>query len=224
MHDELTRLAEVMRERAAEVPNHQQAPPTMLVRARRRVVRTAVVAAAAAVLVVIAVSAGVASLGAPRTHVPGQTPAPSMTDCIAADLRATASLQCAAGSVAGSIELTNIGDRACTLQGRPTISLATSAGRALTPVVHPEEPAWRVNDLPEPAGWPVVRLPPGSVASVRIRWSNACPQLSEPALWTVDLTGGRGAMDVIGADVTPPCLGTGEGSTLEVGPFEPGGG
>jgi hypothetical protein len=224
MNDELTRLAEVMRERAAEVPNHQQAPPTMLVRARRRVVRTAVVAAAAAVLVAIAVSAGVASLGAPRADVPGQTPAPSTTDCIAADLRADASLQGAAGSVEGVIELTNIGDVTCTLQGRPTILLATSAGRALTPAVHPDEPAWRVNDLPEPDGWPVVRLPPRSVASVRIRWSNACPQLSEPALWTVDLAGGRGAMDVIGANVTPPCQGTGEGSTLEVGPFEPGGG
>jgi Domain of unknown function (DUF4232) len=228
MNDDLRTLADVMRERAAEVPHLQTAPPTMLARARRSVVRTALVSVAAAVLVAVAVTVGVASLRSPQAEVPGHSsapvPAPSDESCIAAELGATASLQGAAGSVEGSIRFTNLGDRTCTLEGRPTISLATSAGRELSPTVRNDAPMWKADDAPEPDGWPVVRLSPGSVASVRVEWSNACPQLSEPSLWTVDLTGGRGALDVVGADAAPSCLGAGEGSTLGVGPFEPGGG
>jgi hypothetical protein len=62
------------------------------------------------------------------------------------------------------------------------------------------------------------------VASIRIKVSNLCPQLDGPPLWTIDLTSGRGSLDVTDADaITPSCLGTAEPARLEVGPFEPGG-
>ena len=126
MNDDLTTLEEVLRTRAAEVPHLQEASPRMLVRARRRVVRNALASVAAAGLIVVAASAGLASLRAPGSGLGGgtPTPAPSTSACSAADLRATAALDGAAGSVVGSIDLTNLGDRTCTLEGRPSLTIS----------------------------------------------------------------------------------------------------
>jgi hypothetical protein len=127
------------------------------------------------------------------------------------------------GSVEGSIRLTNVGAGTCTLSGRPTVSIFSSTGHDVAPQVTEGEPQWQADGAPEPAGWPVVSLQPGSAASVRVRWSNACPQLSGPASWKLDLGNGGGTLDVSGADASfvPPCNGPSEPSTLEVGPFEP---
>jgi hypothetical protein len=226
MDDDLTTLEDVLRDRAALVPHLQEAPPTMLARARRRVVRNALASATAAGLIVVAASAGLASLRAPQDGGPGgtPTPAPSASTCIAADLRATATLDGAAGSVLGSIDLTNVGDRTCTLEGRPTVLIFDASGHELSPQVIPDKPQWEVDGASPPRGWPVVSLRPGSVASIRILVSNLCPQLDGPPTWTIDLTSGRGSLDVADADaITPSCLGTAEPSRLEIGPFEPGG-
>jgi hypothetical protein len=198
----------------------------MLVRARRRVVRNALASVAAAGLIVVAASAGLASLRAPQDTGPGgsPTPAPSASACTAADLRAATALQGAAGSVGGSIDLTNIGDRTCTLEGRPTVLIFDASGHELSPQVSPDKPQWEVDGASPPSGWPVISLRPGSVASIRIRVSNLCPPLDGPPTWTIDLTSGRGSLDVADPDpTTPSCLGTAEPSILEVGPFEPGG-
>ena len=130
------------------------------------------------------------------------------------------------GSVEGSIRLTNVGAGTCTLSGRPTVSIFSSTGHDVSPQVTEGEPQWQADGAPEPAGWPVVSLQPGSAASVRVRWSNACPQLSGPASWKLDLGKGGGTLDVSGADASlvPPCNGPSEPSTLEVGPFEPSAG
>ena len=225
MNDDLTTLEDMLRTRAAEVPHLQEASPRMLVRARRRVVRNALASVAAAGLIVVAASAGLASLRAPN-HGLGDspTPAPSTSACIAADLGATAAFDGAAGSVEGSIDLTNLGDRTCTLEGRPSVIISSPAGGQLSLDVVPVKAQWEVDAAPRPDGWPVVALHPGSAASIRIRLSNLCPPLDGPPLWTIDLTSGRGSLDVSGTDtLTPSCLGTAEPSTLEVGPFEPGG-
>jgi hypothetical protein len=126
------------------------------------------------------------------------------------------------GSVEGSIRLTNVGGGTCTLSGRPTVSIFSSTGHDVAPQVTESEPQWQADGAPEPAGWPVVSLQPRSAASVRVRWSNACPQLSGPASWKLDLGNGGGTLDVSGADASfvPPCNGPSEPSTLEVGPFE----
>jgi hypothetical protein len=227
MDDDLRQLDEVLRDRAAEVPQIQEVPPTMVARARRRVVRNAVVFVLGAAVIVVGASAGLATLGAqhgPGDAIPGDSgsSAPS-TACAAPDLRAEVSLGGAMGSVEGSIRLTNVAGGSCTLSGRPTVSIFDSQGHEVALHVTASEPQWQADGAPEPAGWPVVGLQPGSAASIRVRWSNACPQLSGPASWKVDLGNGGGTLDGsdAGASLVPPCNGPSEPSTLEVGPFEP---
>ena len=226
MDDDLTQLERVLRDRAVEVPQVQDVPPTTVARARRRVARNAVVFVLGAAVIVVGASAGLANLGAehgPGDVVPGDSgsSAPS-TACAVSDLRAEVSLDGAMGSVEGSIRLTNVGGGTCTLSGRPTVSIFSSTGHDVAPQVTESEPQWQADGEPEPAGWPVVSLQPRSAASVRVRWSNACPQLSGPASWKLDLGNGGGTLDVSGADASlvPPCNGPSEPSTLEVGPFE----
>jgi hypothetical protein len=195
----------------------------MLVRARRRVVRNAVVSAVAAGIVIAGASAGLAGLRASSSGLGGRpTPTPS-TSCTAGDLQATANLDGAAGSLVGSIDVTNHGDRTCTLEGHPSVTLAGPSGSLLSLEVQPVEARWEADRAPQPVGWPVVTLRPGSVASTRIRLTNVCPQLDGPPRWTIDLTNGRGSLEVAGADSTPICNGAAEPATLDVGPFEPGG-
>jgi hypothetical protein len=224
MDDDLTTLEQVLRDRAAEVPHLQVAPPRMLVRARRRVVRNALASAVAAGLIVVGASAGLAGLRASSRDLGGgPTSTPTTSACTAGDLQATANLDGAAGSLGGSIDLTNRGDRTCTLEGAATMTLTDPSGSLLSLEVRPVDPQWLADHAPRPTGWPVVTLPPGSVASVRILLSNVCPQLEAAPRWTIDLTNGRGSLEVAGADLTPTCSGDAEPSTLDVGPFEPGG-
>lgn len=228
MNEDLDRLERELRERAAEVPYLQKAPRTMLARARRRVARNALSSVVAVGLIVAGASAGLGALRSngvgPASNGPTHSPAPapSTTSCLAADLRATAALQGAAGSVLGSIDVTNVGAATCTLTGQPTLRLSSSAGNELSVQVVNVVPQWQADGKTPPPGWPVVSLRPGSAAAIRVRWSNACPQLSNPASWSVELGDGSGA--VSGADTIslPPCNGPAEPSTLEVGPFEPG--
>jgi hypothetical protein len=229
MNDDLIRLEHVLRERAAEVSHLQSAPSKMLARARRRIVRNALAAVVAAALVVVGASAGLAGLGVlrgPNTVLPqgrSSPPAVSTRSCVATDLRATASLQGAAGSVVGSIDITNDGARSCTVEGRPVVTIFSSPGHEVTLRVDGAPPQWKVDGAPPPHGWPIVRLRPGAAAAIRVQWTNECPQLAGPALWSVDLGSGKGSLDVFGADATapPPCNGPAVPSTLEVGPFEP---
>ena len=230
MDDDLTQLEQMLRDRAAEVPHVHDVPPTMLGRARRRVARNALVSVLAAVAVVVGASAGLANLGV--LHGSGvvvagdpQSVAPPSTDCSAVDLRGKVSLEGAMGSVEGSIEVTNAGGATCTLTGRPTVSIFSS-GSEVPVQVTDGAPQWQADEASPPEGWPVVTLQPGSAASVRVRWSNACPQLTGPASWRVDLGNGAGTLDASGADASlvPPCNGPTEPSTLEVGPFEPSAG
>jgi hypothetical protein len=227
MDDDLTQLERVLTDRAAEVPQVQDVPPTMVARARRRVARNAVVSVLGAVLIVVGASAGLAKLGAqqgPGVAIPADSgsPAPS-TACAAPDLRAEVLLEGAMGSVEGSIRLTNVGGGTCTLSGRPIVSIFSSQGDEVALQVTASDAQWQADGAPEPAGWPVVSLKPGSGAAVRVSWSNPCPQLSGPASWKLDLGNGGGTLDVSGADASlvPPCNGPSEPSTLEVGPFEP---
>ena len=92
MDDDLRQLGGVLRDRAAEVPQVQDVPPTMVARARRRVARNAVVFVLGAAVIVVGASAGLATLGAqhgPGVAIPGDSgsSAPS-TACAAPDLRA----------------------------------------------------------------------------------------------------------------------------------------
>jgi Protein of unknown function (DUF4232) len=232
MDDDQSTLEQMLRERAAQVPHLQEAPPKLLARARRRVARNAL-SCVVVVGLVVAGASGVLGSGLLRgshvtpasggTHSP--TPA-ATTACTAADLHATASLDGAMGSVVGSIQVKNVGAATCTLTGRPTVSLVSgSSGDALSVQVVDVEPQWQADAKSAPQGWPVVSLHPGSAAAIRVSWSNECPQLSNPVSWSVELADGGGLLDVAGADtIYPPCNGTAEPSKLQVGPFEPGAG
>jgi hypothetical protein len=231
MADDRTDLERVLQERAAEIPFPQEAPSAMLVRARRRIARNALTSVVAIGLIVFAGSAGLASLRGPTPGDSGVILPPTTSfsnpACSAGELRATASLQGAAGSVIGSITLTNFGSRTCTLTGRPTIALTSSTGTVVTVGQVATLPQWRVDGAKEPKGWPVVDLHPGGAAEFRVRWSNQCPQLTKPVLWRVGVPEavGHGAdtVEVSGADGTypPSCNGSAEAATLEIGPFEP---
>ena len=229
MDDDLTTLEHVLRERAAEVPPMQEVPPTLQARARRRIVRNGLSSLVAVALVVAGASGALAGLGALRDtgitpHGRSPKPVPSSSSCIAADLQATASLDGAAGSVVGSIQLTNTTAKTCTLEGQPVLTLFSSPSQEVPVQVSPVDPQWLADASSAPPGWPVVGLRPGASAAIRVRWTNACPQLTGPALWTIDLGSGRGTLEVSGADAFPPCNGDAEPSTLQVGPFEPGAG
>jgi hypothetical protein len=230
MDDDLNQLQQVLRDRAAEVPHVHDVPPKMLARARRRVARNALVSALAAAVIVVGATAGLANLGALHGSggvIPGGSGSSAPSDaCTAADLRAEVSLEGAMGSVEGTIGLTNVGGTTCTLTGRPTVSIFNSRGDAVPLQLAESEPQWKVDGASQPQGWPVVSLHPGSAASVRVGWSNACPQLSGPASWKIDLGSGAGTLDVSSADASfvPPCNGPSEPSTLEAGPFEPSAG
>ncbi len=234
MNDDLAKLEQVLRERAAEVPHVQEAPSKMLARARRRVVRNGLTTVVAAGLIVAAASGGLATLGAlrgpkgttpavaPTVHSPA--PAPSTPSCTAADLSAKSAVGGAAGSVVGSVDLTNVGTRTCTLTGSGDLRIFSSSGRPVTDRTAHVGPQFKVDGASPPPGWPVVRLDPGSIAAIRVAWSNPCPQLTTPTRWVVYLNGGGGMLDVEGSEAIspPPCNGPGEPSTLQVGPFEPG--
>lgn len=224
MDDDLTRLEAMLRAKAGEVPSALTAPPPMVARARRRVVLTSLSLVAAGALIVVGATAGLGAIrdsGRAVPEAPPSTGTPSVTSCTSGDLRATAALDGAAGSVVGSIDLTNGGTGTCTLSGRPHLTLTSPIQGALSPDVAEVPAQWQVDGASAPPGWPLVTLRPGAAASVRVRWSNACPQLTQPVTWHLDLGDGGAGLDVTGAEATPPCLGSGQPSILEVGPFEP---
>jgi hypothetical protein len=179
--------------------------------------------------VVVGASVGLAnlrSLGGPGPNEVtsgGPPTGASVRPCTSAELNATASFEGAAGSVVGTVRVTDTGGRSCSLTGRPDLTIVDPDGHTVAMQVVDAEPGWRLNGEPAPQGWPVVLLRPGSAAEVRIGWSNACPQLTGPVSWTLGLRGDAGTVVATGADgvLVPPCNGPTEPSTLQIGPFEP---
>jgi hypothetical protein len=235
------RLRELLERKAGEVPPRPGIPPTLRPRARRRIALNGVVALA----VVVALGggavgvlstfdrAGVSEVGGgpkataapavsassePSSSAPASSSLPA---CTAGQLRVDAQLDGAMGSLGGALLLSNYSSTTCTLQGRPTITLLTPKHRVISDVdVVATAPYWKVNRLAKPAGWPVVKLRPGAVAMVRLRWSNWCGKAIP--LWQIGVPGG-GTTWVYGIDGygPPPCNGQGQPTLIEIGPFEP---
>jgi len=249
MSNESDELRRLLRERADGLPTQPELPPAVLGRVRRRLARNAVAVVAIVGLLMVGAVSGVRAF-APEHHLtpvgqptptatpsphqapsptPSPTPSPSpssspsslVSSCPGGQLRATASLGGAAGSVVGALDVTNLGSTTCTLQGRPSIALSDWQDHPLQVEQVPVPPMWKADGASPPPGWPVVTLRPGGVAQIRVAWSNLCPQNDHPALWRMTI-GGQ-TIDVFGADGTspPPCNGASQPSTLQVGPFEP---
>jgi hypothetical protein len=230
MDDEIRQL---LRRKADEIPRRRAIPVSLTRRVRLRVARNAVALGTMIVLLGAGTFVGARALNAPGSHKPVRpassspkvsTPPASPTACNSGQLRAVGILEGAAGSREGAISLTNFSDTTCTLQGEAKISLLDENRNPITSGVtfSPSPAGWEVNASPAPPGWPVVTLAPGQAASIRIRWSNWCPDGRPAPLWQVVVPGG-GPIDVNGFDSAgvPPCNGQGQPSTVEVGPYEP---
>jgi uncharacterized protein DUF4232 len=220
-------------------------PPSLLGRARLRIMRNAAIVGTTAVVLVGAAFIGVQALNSSEptrpippaaSHSPRPTPRrvhitaspvqpTSIPECTSGQLRAVGTLEGAAGSREGAIAISNFSDKTCTLQGTLTITLLDQNLSPITSgVSFSSSPAgWEADASPTPPGWPVVTLAPGDAASVRLRWSNWCPDGRDAPLWRMEIPNG-GSVDVMGLDAAlpPPCNGPDQPSTIEVGTIEPG--
>jgi hypothetical protein len=242
-------LRQLFERKAAEVQPHSVVPRTLRRRSRQRLALNGLLAGVVAIalgsgtvgaLRSIDRAGGTTPGGQPSGPVatPSQTPNPSPTiatpsqtssespsgvvACAPGALGAEAQIEGAMGSREGAILVTNDSDMICTLSGYPGLVLLDAGGAREPAVAYDQtDPAWRVNDEPRPAGWPVVTLRPGDVGSFRVRWTNWCPDGRDAPDWRIDM--GSGSVDVPGTDTagSPPCLDQSAGSTLEVGPYEP---
>jgi hypothetical protein len=211
-------VRDLLRDKAHEIPSHLDLPRSLTPRVRRRIALNAL--AVTATFVVIAAGA-FGTLRALRSQ-PSETYA-GATPCTAAHLRAIVSMEGAAGSREGTIELTNTADT-CTLKGTPTLKLLDQhMDPIVSGIAFVSVPAgWEVGGSPQPPGGPVVTLAPDDSASVRVRWSNWCADGNTTPHWRIAIPR-SGDVDVEGLDATtvPPCNGPDLPSTIEVGPFEP---
>jgi len=235
-----TKIRQLLKDLADEVPMHDTVPASMTRRAKTRIAINSVALGAMVVALGLGAFAGVRALApeakstklpfsaSPSAKVTSATTPAAIPPCTSGQLRAIGSLSGAAGSRVGGISLMNYSDRACTLTGRPVIELFDAGGRRITSgVTFIASPAqWQVNATARPSGWPVVTLQgmnvPRQSAFIRIGWSNWCARGGAP-LWRVGIPG-SGTVDVInGMDQInpPPCNGPGMPSTINVGPFEP---
>jgi hypothetical protein len=237
MDDEIRQL---LRKKADEVPRRRAIPVSLTRRVRLRIARNSVALGTMIVLLAAGTFVGARALNAPGSHEhvrpasssprasnqpasPTSTPPASPTTCTPGQLRAVGIFEGAAGSREGAISLTNLSDVTCTLQGNPQIALLDANQNPITSgIAFSSSPAgWEVNASPTPPGWPLVTLAPGQAASIRIRWSNWCPDGRVAPLWQVIVPDG-GSVNVNGDSVgSPPCNGQGQPSTIEVGPYEP---
>jgi hypothetical protein len=222
-------LKEALERKAGEVAAAPGIPRRMLRRAWRRAALTVAAGVVAATVLAAGAAVGVRQLGglprpadrpAPTSRPPTPTPTPP-PPCPASALRAVLSLDGAAGSVLGSIEVENVGDAPCLLRGRPHIAILGSGGTRLAVEQVPTQPWWRVDRSGRPEGWPVVILRPGDTARIRVRWSNWCGG-GRAVRWRIDLPDRAGSVLASGT-WAPGCAGPGQRSTVEVGPLEPAG-
>jgi hypothetical protein len=213
----------LLERRANDVPLHAEVPPTLVRRARTRFAAYAVGVAAAMVLVAGIGAAAIGNLpgGPVTTPGDGSPSVASPTVCTAEQLSATAQLEGAMGSRDGAVVVRASGDASCVLRGAPTVVVRSEGSIVATQVID-GPPAWKVNDDPQPAGWPDVAVDADHPASLRVAWSNWCE--SSSATWELGLDDGTAVpVDGVGADM-PPCNGPGQPSTIEIGPFEPASG
>jgi Domain of unknown function (DUF4232) len=152
---------------------------------------------------------------------------PLAPPCRAGELRAQLFLQGATGSLAGGVNLMNVGSTPCSLLGRPTVSFTGAAAASVQLTVNKMARSPAPPDvLADPRG-SLRALAPGKSASVSLWWSNWCGPGSTP-------TGSPGAVPdglelvfagwtslVVPLGQAPRCDAPQYPSSLTVGPFTP---
>ena len=145
---------------------------------------------------------------------------PTRGACPLSALRAQVRLQGAAGSLLGSILVRNVGDRACSLRGRPKVELRDANGVLLNARETPAPPLWRQLGAARPGGWPAVRIPPRGAAQVFVQLRNWCVVPVKPVFFRTYLPG-VGAPIPAPARITLRCDLPQQPVSLSVGPVEP---
>jgi hypothetical protein len=138
--------------------------------------------------------------------------------CRAADLRATASLQGATGSLAGAVGVKNMSAKPCTVTGRPRLRLLGD-GHDLHVRQVPIPPSW--NGQLVPKGYPRLLLGPGDSVEARVFWSNWCGGATGSLSLSIALPQGAGRLTAPLDPGTPRCDVPRSASTIRVEPFRP---
>jgi hypothetical protein len=102
--------------------------------------------------------------------IPSGTPT-----CLPSDLTASAGWQGGGGQMLGWLNVTNVGQHACVLEGSPRLVQLRSGTTALEPITYHGEPSDGSSDPSVIAG-PVL-LEPGGAAGAFLWWSNWCPAM-----------------------------------------------
>ncbi len=143
--------------------------------------------------------------------------------CLATAVSGSIGVQGATQALAGDLVLTNRGQSACALDGRPKVGLVDANGKALA-----------VSDVSPPDASPTPRLvlDPGQSAYLRLFWRNWCGPvpafpLQVSATWpgagtavSAPLLSGAPS-EKIPLHQAPVCNASNQGSTLSVYPFRP---
>ena len=201
---------------AAEAQRPSDLPRPVLVRSRLPGPTLASLALVAVVLVV-----AVAWLGGrvpnDRVGVPPISPAPSATAsspadaCRAEDVDAEITQwEGAAGSRIANIELTNVGQRSCTLPSQARLQLVDGAGMVLI-------------DGAEPTHATFLMVAPGAVLTTLVEASNYCGRAPTPRVTVNFLLGNELlflATPLTASDGTlPPCNGPGSPASIQMQPW-----
>jgi uncharacterized protein DUF4232 len=138
--------------------------------------------------------------------------------CRATDLRGRVELQGATQSLMGRIDVTNVSQGACTLDGRPTVVLRNANGQVIPSKEEKAPPEWQFTGGERPEDWPTVHLAPNGHALAFLKLTNWCGEPNERVYFHVLVPGGR----VLGsAQMSLGCNLPDEPVTVAVGPFEP---
>jgi hypothetical protein len=170
---------------------------------------------------------GWADSAVPELQAPDVALAPP---CRASQLRAAKPgfvFQATASGGAGSVELRNAGDAACSLSGRPAVRFVGARRAPRQQQVELPPQGAQFPQVLRPQGW-LRSIPPGGSASLSIDWRNWCVPgagsakrpLEPPDAVRVTLPAGRGSLDVDYNAVTT-CERPEDPSTIGIRPFQP---
>ena len=132
--------------------------------------------------------------------IPSGTPT-----CLPSDLTASAGWQGATGSMAGGLEVTNVGGHPCVLEGSPRLVQLRANITILKPITYHGEATDGSSDPSVIAG-PVL-LEPGGAAGALVVWSNWCPATILVVTSLVVTLPSGGAPIVAGATSPGPGIG-----------------
>jgi hypothetical protein len=153
---------------------------------------------------------------------PTQAVPPGTSACTTAQVLIQHSWAGATGSLAGGVEVTNLGSSACALTGPPHVELRADGGPLAVTIT-----TYRSVNADQPSEAPPVLLGPGAQAQAPMVWSNWCGGPLTKIVVIVRLPDGSGPVlaSYVGPGgqdgETPRCDAPGAGSSLDVFPFQP---